>query len=227
MAKTLTIYVDLQRLQASGDSSSLIVQLMMACNDISLANQCLSNFRDEVPPIRRHIQRGALIYFIRLQCGHLNEAMKLIKEIQEDKHLLEKVKRCRSSAQDSFLKLCNCLKGGPDYKKFEQYVGRIRHNTVFHYDKTVVQKALSDRANRAEARQTRITFGDHISLCRFDLADEIVDSVICRQIWKIPKNVDLRKYADEYSDFGADLCKSYLVFCGEFIGRYVQEHAAI
>jgi len=170
---------------------------------------------------------GALMYFIRLQFGHLNEAIKLIQEIQDDTYLYERVNSCSQAAQDSFIKLLNCLKGGRDYKKFLQYVGRIRHNTAFHYDPTVIKKALADRASRAEARYSKITSGDHISLCRFKLADQIVDSVVCRQIWKIPKDADLRKEADECVMFGADLCKALLDFSGEFIFRYIQEHAAV
>jgi hypothetical protein len=199
---------------------------MMACNDVAVANQCLSKFREENSQLRKHVRLGALMYFVRLQCGHLNEAIKLIQEIRDDTYLYERVKPCSKAAQDSFVKLLNCLNGGSDNKKFLKYVGRIRHNTAFHYDPKVIEKALADRASRPEARYSKITLGDDISLWRFELADQIVDSVVCRQIWKIPKNADLRKEADECADFGSDLCKALLDFSGEFIFRYIQEHAA-
>ena len=166
------------------------------------------------------------MYFLRLQCGHLNEAIKLIQPIRDDSYLYERVKRCSQTAQDSFGKLLDCAKGGPDHKRFLQYVGRIRQNTAFHYDGTVIRDALADRASRPEAMHSKITLGDHIGLWRFELADQIVDSIVCRQIWKIPKDADLRQEADKCADFGSDLCKALLVFSGEFVFRYIQEHAA-
>jgi len=227
MSSTQTMFVDLQRLHSCGESGSLIIRLMMASNDISLANQCLSKFKEEQPPIRKHVQRGACMYFIRLQCGHLNEAMKIIQEIRDDQNLYDRVERCSRMAQDSFNKLANCLKGNSDNDRFEQYVGQIRQNTVFHYSKKLVDRALSDRSARQEARQSKITRGDHISLWRFELADDIVDSMVCRQIWKIPRNADLRQKADLNADYGSDLCQAFLNFCGEFIFRYIKEHAVI
>lgn len=218
--------MDLSRLQTGDAGAIVVIRLMMACNDIAVANQCLSKFKEEHPRLRKHVQMGALLYFVWLQCGHLNEAIEIIQEIRDDAYLYERVKRCSGAAQDPFIKLMNCLNGGPDHKKFLQYVGRIKHNTAFHYDRKVIEKALGDRAGRREARYSKITLGDHIDLWRFDLADQIIDSIICRQIWKIPKDANLRKKADECADFGSDLCKALLDFSSEFIVRYVQEHAA-
>lgn len=227
MSKTLTMFVDFQRLHSCGNSASLIIRLMMAYNDISLANQCLSKFKEKHSPIRKHIQQGAGMYFVRLQCGHLNEAMKIIQEIRNDQNLSHKVKRCSQAAQDSFNKLVKCLKGGPDYKKFKKYVGKIRHTTVFHYDPVLVDRALWNRANGAKGNLSSITGGSDLSLCRFELADHIIDSIVCRLIWKIPQGADIRKEADLAADYGSDLCQSFITFSGEFISRYIREHAAI
>jgi len=199
----------------------------MACNDIALANYCLSKFKEEQSPMRKHVQKGALMYFVRLQCGHLNEVMEIIQEIKDDRILYGRVKHCSQTARDSFNKLANCLKDSPQNKIFEEYIGRVRQNTAFHYDRKLVDRALSDRSSRPEARRSKITYGDHISLLRFELADDIIDSIICREIWKIPRSADLRQEADRISDFGSDLCKSLLDFGGEFIFRYIQEHASI
>ncbi|HHT9124941.1 MAG TPA: hypothetical protein ACFYD6_03885 [Candidatus Brocadiia bacterium] len=227
MSQTQTIYINLQRLRSCGDTASIIIRLMMACNDISLANQCLSKFKEDQPSIRKHVQQGALMYFVRLQCGHLNEAMKIIQEIKDAQNLCVSVKLCSQMAQDSFNKLTNCLQGGPDYCNFQKYIGRIRQNTAFHYDGKLADRALSDRSNRPEASLSKITRGDHISLLRFELADDIIDSIVCRQIWEIPRNVDLRQEADRIAYFGSELCRSFLNFCVEFIFQYIQEYAAI
>ncbi|MGA2781237.1 MAG: hypothetical protein ABSF13_04875 [Smithella sp.] len=47
MARTLTTYVDLSRLQSLGERASVIIRLMMAGNDIALANQCLGYYKNE------------------------------------------------------------------------------------------------------------------------------------------------------------------------------------
>jgi len=227
MGRTHTVFVNLERLHSRGDKASLIIRLMMAYNDISLANQCLTEFREEQPRLRKHVQQGALLYFVRLQCGHLNEVLDLIQEIKSDQDLHRRVGRCSQAAQDAFKKLANCLKGGPDNRRFEKYIGLIRNTTAFHYDKKLVSRALSDRASRSKARPSRITMGDHINLCRFELADDIVDSLVCHQIWKIPKDANVLNEANRISDFGSDLGRVSLDFCGEFSFRYIQEHAAV
>ena len=226
MSRTRTILVDLQKLQASGNASTLI-RLMMACNDIALANQCLKKFKEERSKIRKPVQRGALMYFVRLQCGHLNEGLKIIQEIKDNRKLSESIERCSQDARDSFNRLVNCLKGGAERKKFEDYVAIIRHKTIFHYDNKMVQRALADRARSEEAKQSKITLGDDISLFRFELSDDIVDSIVCRHICKIHRNADLRKEIDEIMLWASDIGKSLLDFGGEFIYRYIQERAAV
>ena len=201
---------------------------MMVCNDIMLANHCLSESRNIQSKIREHVQRGAGMYFVRLQCGHLNEALKIVQEIKDDSNLMTLIDRCSQAAQGSFSRLVNCLKGGSENKSFEGFVGRIRHSTVFHYDnKKQVERALADRAGRKEARQSKITFGNHISLSRYELADEILDSIVCRQICKIPRSIDLRQEIDKIMVWGSDLAEALLEFSGEFIYKYVQEHAGL
>ena len=161
-----------------------------------------------------------------MQCGHMNEAILLIEEINKDEYLMERVNRCSASAKDAFTKLKNCLKGGSDEKKFAQYIGQIRHNTAFHYSNKLVGKALADRAGRTESKRSKITCGDNISLWRLHLADDILDSIVCRHIWRIPRTSDLRQEADNIAVYGGDLCVAFLNFSGEYIFRFVKEHAA-
>jgi len=227
MSRTRTIFVDLQRLQLDPDSASIIINLMMAANDIALANQCLKKIKSEESRIRRPIQRGAAMYFIRLQCGHLNEGLKVIQDIKDNKQLFSRVKLCSQTAKDSFEKMADCLKGGKENKKFEQYVGRIRHNTIFHYDKKLINKALAARAGRKESSRSKITLGDDISLFRFELSDDIVDSIVCREICKVPRNADLRKEIDDIMDWASDKAMALIDFAGEFIYKYIIDHAAV
>ena len=224
MGRTHTLFINLESLHSSDTKSQTVIRLMMACNDISIANNCQSMFKEHQSPISSHVQKGALMYFVRLQCGHLNEALKVIEEIKNDHYLSNIIDRCSQDGKDAFAKLIACLKGGSDHRQFQKYVGQIRHNTIFHYSDKLVDNALTDRASRSEAHLSKITYGDHISLSRFELADDIVDSIVCRHIWKIPRSENLREEADRISDFGFGLCESLLIFGGEFIYRYIKDY---
>jgi len=138
--RTNTLYVDLKKLYESGEcEASLIIRLMLACNDIALANHCMSNFKNnEFKGMQQHIKQGALLYFVRLQCGHLKEALFLIKELNEEKERNSKIQvtydKCSRDAQHDFIKLNNCLsKESGSYNEFKKKVESIRHATVFHY----------------------------------------------------------------------------------------------
>ncbi len=225
MPETQTVYVSFRKLQRSAHGS-VILRLMMAFNDISLANHGLAQYKQEQPRLRRHVQIGARLYFVRLQCGHLNEAMKVMQEIRDDAGLRAEVGRCPAEVQAAFDKLTSCLDGGPGAADFRRYVGAIRNKTAFHYDPKLTLAALDDRAGRDEAATSTITAGDDLSLWRFEAADHILDSIVVRHLWKIPRTADLRTEADRIADYCADICLSFLVFAGEFAFRYMTRNAA-
>lgn len=180
--------------------------------------------------MRKHFEKGAAMYFVRLQCGHLHEALDVIQEIKDDQNLYNRTERCSNTAKDSFKKLTDCLKGGPNKWKFEQYITRIRNNLAFHYchkkGEKLIDRALSDRAGRIEAKTSKITLGDHLSLWRFEHADDIIDSIVCRQIFVVPRSADLRSEVDKILDLGSDLGKALIMFGGEFATLFVKDHAA-
>ncbi len=218
MSRTQTIFIDLQRLRSTGDSALIIIKLMMALNDLMLANQCVKEFKKEKSPIRKHVQKGASMYFVRLQIGHLREALKIVQEIKNNNILNDLMERCSQDAKDAFHRLADCLKGGTEHGKFEQYVSRIRHSTVFHYDNgKLIDKVLK------EGKRSKITFGDDITLSRFDLADEIISGIVCKQICGVNSQTEI----DDIMCWGFDIAKSLIDFSGEFIYKFIQEHAAI
>jgi len=85
-------------------------------------------------------------------------------------------------------------------------------------------EAIKKRANNKNGRYSTITRSDDVSCVRFNVADDVIDTLICRFLWKIDDNADLRKEADDASDFGSELCRSFINFCSEFIFIYVKEH---
>ncbi len=229
MRGTQTFSVDFSRLQRAGPDAIVIIRLMMAGQDIARANWGLRYYRNEQPRLERHAQLGACMYFIRLQCGHLYEALKLVEEVKNSVSFCRLLERCHDDTRSSFERLLQCLPGGTKKEEFDKYIGKIRHNLAFHYNQnqTLVERALQDRASRREASRSTVTRGTDISLWHFGVADDIEDSIVCRQLWDIPRNVDLRTEADRIADFGSDLCRDFLDFCGELTFRFLREHATV
>jgi hypothetical protein len=200
---------------------------MMAANDLAFADWGFERFKQEQPRLQRHAQLGACCYFFRWLCGHLNEAMKLVQEVRDTPSLSCLIERCTQPSREAFHRLVECRQGGSQYQQFQQYIGRIRHNVAFHYQPTPVARPLADRSSRQEARRATITRGTDLSLWRFDLADDILDSIVCGQFWHIPQTAELRTEADRISDFSSRFCQDFFNFCGEFIFRYTWEHAVL
>jgi hypothetical protein len=70
MTRTSSRFIDPARLKARGETGVVLVRLMMACNDMTLANESLAEWKPEQPRDRAYRQLGAMRYFVRLQMGH-------------------------------------------------------------------------------------------------------------------------------------------------------------
>ena len=79
--RTEITFTTLHKLQAREDEAVLIVKLMMAFNDLALANECLSHFKPGFEKNRDNKERGAALYFVRLGFSHLFGAMTIIDAI--------------------------------------------------------------------------------------------------------------------------------------------------
>ncbi len=221
MPRIATKVIDLQQL-AREPGASLVVRLMMACNDLALSNECLGWYDGRLSVTEKHLRTGARLYFLRLQLGHLTEAMKVVAEITADPFLMSVVRTCHPFAQEALERLRFFADGGAQHGWSQANVASVRHNLTFHYHESGkwVDWALSDRASRKEARWSSITRGDQAKRWRFNVADDIIDSIICRKIWKIPRSADLREVADENVARVFEILKDLLDFSGDFIWRF-------
>lgn len=222
MSQTSTKYISFETLETRGPSAVTVVKLMMACNDMSLSNQALTAWKKEQPNVKKSRQIGAGMYFVRTQLAHLHEGLKVIEAIRADPSLMAHVATCDQQTQGSFQQLVPFLSGESMRAEFEQLIGRVRHNLTFHYDKsgTLIERAISDRAARAEARLSSVTRGSTAHLWHFKIADDVVDSIVVRQIWNIPRSSDLRAEADRIADRVHQIFLWFVDFSGEFIWRY-------
>lgn len=222
MATIETRIIDLQKL-AMKHNPSLIIRFMIAFNDLAVANNGLMWSREQTSPTRKHLSRGMGIYFIRLQIGHLNEGIKIIDELMQDAVLIRIKDKCNEEAKQAFSRLLQYTKYGNMHGWFINNFGKIRHNLTFHYEHNgkLIERRLADRASRSEGRFSNITRGNELSLWRFCLADDIIDSIICRDIFQIPRNVDLQIEADNIMDQMSFILKDFMIFTAEFIYRYL------
>ena len=197
---------------------------MMACNDLQIANEALSEWKTEQAKLRKGRQTGACMYFIRIQFSHLFEGLKVVQDIKNDPTLFELVNQCDMQTRKSFSELERFLPGGANRADLERNMGRIRSNLAFHYEESgkLISRAIADRAARPEARFSSVTRGSTAYLWHFRAADDIVDSIVVRQIWKIPRTADLRVEADKMADYLHEIFLYFVDFSGEFIWQFCE-----
>jgi len=224
MTRASTKYISFETLKMRGPSAVKVVKLMMACNDMTLANHALAEWKKEQPMMMKSRQIGACMYFVRTQIAHLHEGLKVIESIRADPSLMAYIEKCDKKTQQSFQELLQFLPGGSNRSEFVQLIGRVRHNLTYHYDQTgkLIRNAISDRAGRPEARQSSITRGSNAHLWHFEVSDDIVDSIVTRQIWEIPRSSDLRVEADKVADRIHQIFLWFIDFSGEFIWLYIK-----
>jgi hypothetical protein len=222
MSRTTTRTVNVATF-ADRPGAATVIKLMMACNDLSLANDAQGGWKNEQSPTRKSRSKGAQMYFIRLQVSHLSEALKIIRELHDDASLMRIVDWCDGRTRASFAELEQFMPGGAQHEQFAKVAGRIRQNLGFHYDETgkLISKALKDRVAKYGESPSSVTRGSAADLWHFELADEILDRIVVREIWKIPEPADLRTEADKMAMWIHDILLAFVDFCGEFIWKYI------
>jgi hypothetical protein len=225
MERTRTLLVNIRKLDRQGDEGVIVLRLMMACNDLTTANQALGACREDKCEKTDYIRRGAAMYFVRLQMAHLHEALKIVSEIRGYQSLLSLINDCPHGTADRFAQLLRFVEGGTRRDDFHKYVELVRHKVTFHYDKRKIQAALSDRARRRGDVAHLMTMADDIRRIRFQIADDLVNTLVCHHVWGIAPGTDRQIESDRIADFGFRICKIFLDFAGTFIMRFVEKNA--
>ncbi len=211
---------------AIADGASTVVRVAMVCNDLAIANSSMGHFKKMESNALNHIRQGAALYFVRMSCGHLREGIKAVEGVRDHPALCALVKKCDPRAQTAFADLCECLPSGRDHMDFGRYVQPIRNTVAFHYDAKRVNSALEDRANRPTSSPAcSITIGEDIHSTRFEFADALLDTIVCRKLWGI-LDTDVRAEADRIADWCFQKSVQFLDFGDDFVRRFLLEHAA-
>ena len=223
--QAITVYGNFSRIR-SDRHGVLIMRLMMAANDISLANWSMTRFQGDLPRMERHMRAGAVQYFVRLMCGHLNEAVGLIEAIRREPDLVSLIIRCSPEARRAYQRLCDCLPKGKDRVYFGDSVVRLRNKVAFHYDPDHVHQSLADVTSEPSVPLAKITLGTDYYLSRFNLADALMDSIVVRQVMRIPVGSDIRAESARFEAFVNEKSISFLRFVSEFATNYVRKFAS-
>src|SRR5262245_60197250 len=117
--------------------ASVLLLLMMAMNDLGVANSALYEWDHTDDPKKRARQNGGKLYFGRMQMAHVYEALLIIQAIKANPRLMTAVKRCNQKTQASFDAVAVFLKSD-DFK----ILCRIRNNAAFHYDRKLAIRYL-------------------------------------------------------------------------------------
>ena len=221
MSRSQSRLIDFEVLKTRGASVATVMRLMMACNDLSISNLSLGDWKVEQRQGRRSREQGARLYFLRLQIAHLFEGLKVIEALRADPSLLGLVSRCGTGTQQAFQFLQDYLPGGPRRPDFERLIGRMRHNLTFHYDESgrVIEKAISSLAD-SDDHFGSISRGNDIALWYFQAADRVINNAVCFQFWGIPKHANLSVEADKNAMESHAIFLHFVDFSGEFIWRY-------
>ena len=223
--RTHTKYFSFSKL-ANADGASTVVRVAMVCNDLAIANSSMSHYKKIESNALNHMRQGGALYFVRMSCGHLREGIKAVQDVRDQSALSALVKKCDPRAQSAFAELCECLPPGRDHIDFRRYVQPIRNTVAFHYDVKEVDSALDDRANRSTSSGVcSITIGEDIHSTRFEFADALLDTIVCRKLWRIV-DTDARAEADRISDWCFQKSVQFLDFGDDFVRRFLLEHAA-
>jgi hypothetical protein len=216
--------VDYQRLKDRGPSAVTVVKLMMAAHDLAYVNQSLGRFKKAQEAGEAEPRASAGRYLVRVQIAHLSEAMVVVDQMNKSQELLAFLAQCDTQTQASFNILKAYLPGGQHRADFVRLIEKVRHNVAFHYQcDTYIERALGRLAIDANRRLTNIVRGDDVSQWRFQPADEVIDSIVVRDIWQVPEDVPEREGADSAA---WDMHKIYLAFmdfAGDFIWKYCEE----
>jgi hypothetical protein len=216
MARTITKFLDFGRL-STVNGGAAIVALAMVYNDLLTINWALGRFNDAKSSLPNHMHKGMRIYFSRIHNGHLAKGLNAVRKIRDNKTLQRIVGECSPDAQNAFSALCRCLRGGADASVFDRYVGQIRHRIAFHCDVSYLRWGIKNRAARRNASTSTLTAGGTVQSNRFEFVDDLLDTVVCRKVWKIKEELDRRTEADRIGTWCDEKAREYLRFAGEFV----------
>lgn len=217
MPKSTSRQVSMARIEALGDLGVIVIRLMTAVSDLMHASQALGVWNDERDPARERLKGSARRYFVRLQIGHLYEALKTIDDIQ--KNHADTVKRCDRETRNSFARVAAYF----STREYEAIAGMVRNNVVFHYGSSkMIARALKAIAARHGERKVWIDTGRELHHYNYDPSTWVLDQITLRQIFKISADVDASEAADQILVQLMEIQEAFSDFAVHFIDHHTR-----
>lgn len=216
MASTTTI-VRSSSLLSNVEVVSVVLRLMMAMNDIGVANDALQEWDQTENRKKQSRQNGGKLYFGRMQMAHIYEALLIIEEIANSKSLMAAIERCDNRTRGSFEAVAKFL-GTDDYKRLL----RLRNNAAFHYDAKLSLRALQQIVELYPHDTSSVSLGHNTLDWYFELGDKVLDRLVVRQIFGVSEDANMREAIDAVLDRLHAMAVAFSDFAGYFIRNYAR-----
>jgi hypothetical protein len=137
-----------RRIANAGELGPSLIKLMMAVNDLGIANHGLQQWKESPPAGHDTRSQGAKSYFVRLMTAHTFEALKVIHKINSTPKFKKLVDQCDRQTREAFARLVKVI-GTREYSTMK----RIRNAIAFHYETDAITKAIERQSDK---------FPDHV-----------------------------------------------------------------
>jgi hypothetical protein len=200
------------KLAEKGELGVIVGRLMMAINDITIANDSLGQWMLVETGEPRMREKGARMYFVRVLISHVFEALQIINKIKATPDLRKVVDTSSAVVREHFEKALKIV-GTEDYKRMRH----MRNDVSFHYRANTVREAIDALNQIAPAVRLSISLGDATLDWYFEPGDRIVDSAVVRGVFGLPYNQDAPKEVDRLIHKLQDTADHLVQFGGYFI----------
>jgi hypothetical protein len=216
MARSRTKIIRSETLAANEVLASVVLRLMTAVNDFGIANAAMREWDETTDRRKLARHKGGRMYFMRMQLGHVFEALIAVKEIKDDPTLRALVDRCDERTIESFEKVAAFL-GTPDH----YILLRFRNNAAFHYDRRLLGRHLKRLVDRNPGHVSTYSMGTEQLDWYFEVADAVGDRLVVREVFNIPDGADVAAEADAIVQRMHDMAEAFMDFAGHFIRQNV------
>lgn len=208
MAKTSARQITVAAIARKGAIGVIIIRLMMALSDLTLASEAFGRHHTGS---RRDI--AARHYYARLQLAHLDEALQIIHDINQE-HLTY-IEQCPEDIQQLFGCAAAHL-AGSDYKRI---IKPIRNNIGFHYghNGSMISTALRYIEENRPDHPVWMQRGEKPSDWVFEPAVWVAEHIVLRQIFKLPAESDVLVESAAILDRLMTIQNDFSGFATEFI----------
>ena len=218
MARSRIKYFKSSDLALPRDLLSVLIRLMLAENDISLAADANDFWAETSEQRRVHLKERARRYFIRLIMSHVHEALKIIEEINKNPNLKAAVDQCDARTGENFRKLVAILNS-----RERGQLNRFRNNATFHYDK----ETSADHLQAVIAADPTATWSYSVGSTPLDWSFELGDAVMDRMVVRFvlgadePRSAARTQKVDEIAMRVYETSTTFTNFAQSFIERHI------